>query len=75
MLGALDSHESSTHDSLWGAFGSPLNQLSTHDDSFFEVFRLPFHELSTHDDWVHPDTSRWFEAPLPPFSERPPLPF
>ena len=74
VLGALDSHDWSTHQSLLEAFGSPLHELSTHDDSFLEVFGLPFHELSTHDDRFYPDTSRWLEAPLPPFGEGPPLP-
>ena len=58
VLGALDSHDWSTHDSSLGAvfsllevFGSP-----SHDASFLEVFGLDVHvlgldvhELSTHD--------------------------
>ena len=75
VLRAFDSHDWSTHDSLLGAFGSPLHELSTHDDSFLEAFGPPFHELLTHDKWFHPDTTSWFEAPLPPFDEGPPLPF
>ena len=62
VLGALDSHDWLTHDSSFGAFGSPPHDGSLlevfsflevfgsppHDNWFLEVFGLPVHELSTH---------------------------
>ena len=73
VLGALDSHDWSTHDSSLGAVSSLLEVFGCppHDGSFLEVFGLEVdvfgldvHELSTHPD-----------APLPPFDEGPPFPF
>ena len=50
-LGALDSHDWSTHDLSLGAVFSLLEVFGSppHDGSFLEVFGLDVHELSTHD--------------------------
>ena len=57
VLGVLDNHDWSTHDSSLGSFGSPLHDGSFSEvfgsppgnGSFLEVFGLPVHKLSTHD--------------------------
>ena len=56
VLGALDSHDWSTHYSSldWSTHDSSIGALGAfgsapHDGLFLEVFGLPVHELSTRD--------------------------
>ena len=73
VLGAFDFHDCSTHDSLLGAFGSALHELSSHDDLFLEALGPPFHKLSTNDDWFLPDTEENKEVSRRmPYSKRDP---